>query len=209
MQRRPTICLTLLALACAGAQPARAGFFDFLFSQQRPQQQIYVPYAPGPRYAPLPGMRDDFGEPARKKKDRDSAQASGNDQRSAEQAARNLENYRRLQDVLRDQGAKAAFLKDPTLHSGDIVVTPAGLEVFEGGGGQLHARNQFRPLASSSYRGRADLASLQKAIIPAAMMAHTPAPTAEIPSLTITGKKAARSKAPTLKKTANAALATR
>jgi hypothetical protein len=74
--------------------------------------------------------------------------------------ARDLAAIRKLSDVARDQGFQAAFMQDPTLRSGDILVTQAGIVVFEGG--DKTRVNNFRPLSTSRLKNRADLALLQK-----------------------------------------------
>ena len=74
--------------------------------------------------------------------------------------ARDLAAVRKLSEVARERGFQAAFMEDPTLRSGDILVTQAGIVVFEGG--DKKRENNFRPLSRSRLKNRADLALLQK-----------------------------------------------
>jgi hypothetical protein len=60
------------------------------------------------------------------------------------------------------------YWQDPTLRKGDVVVTPHGLVVFRGGGGQgPYARRDFTSLAAASMSGarRAELAAIERASV--------------------------------------------
>jgi hypothetical protein len=145
------------------AAPAQAGLFDFLFG--RPAPRYYEPRY----YEPSPFPRGGYSGPdensaadAAARKAEKAAKRAARERHTAEQAARNKEMVRHLMEVAHTEGPKAAFLQDPTLRAGDIVVTPSGLEVFEGGKGQTHKADQFEPLGSSRLAKRADLLLLQK-----------------------------------------------
>ena len=199
--KRHVTPLAIIAFAVAeAASPAQAGLLDFLFGGGRPQQQT--------TYIPIPQQNFDQGFPGRdsRRKPADAAKAAANDHRTADQAARDLAASRKLAEVARDYGPKAAFMQDPTLRHGDIVVMPSGIEVFEGsGGGKIHAANQFRPLSRSAYRNRSDLALLQAASgLNAAPQAAPDLPTAAARPLTIPGKRAQKPKAVSIKRTADA-----
>ncbi len=180
-----------LALACGllamgSTAPAQAGLLDFLFGQpSRPQ--YYVPYH-SPQQQPPSGF---FQDPAERKA-QEAAKRAAAERRAAEQATRNRELAQQLSEVAREHGPKAAFMLDPTLRPGDIVVTSGGLEVFQGSRGNVHSANAFRPLSQSSLRSREDLARLQQA---SNLVKPEAAPTAaELRPLTISGSKSAKKK---------------
>lgn len=173
---------TFSVLGSSGS--AEAGLFDFLFGNPAPAP---APYYPGPPrdvgYAPQRSF--DSYRHTRKKTSRRSkvtyseARAkSRRAERSTErwsngiervyafvdkpspEPARDLLAIRKLSDVARERGFQAAFMEDPTLRSGDILVTQVGIVVFEGS--DTKRENNFRPLSKSRLKNRADLALLQK-----------------------------------------------
>lgn len=133
----------------AGTAPAHAGLFDFLFGAPRPPQPVYAPQPSGPLGQPHKVRREPRQKPV-------SAASDG----PSSNIARDLQEIRRLATVAREQGVTAAFLQDPTLKSGDIVVTPNGIAVYEAASKKS---NPFRPLAQSRLAHRSDLAQLQRA----------------------------------------------
>ena len=199
MKRLSKLPSAIIAIAIAiggSTAPAHAGLLDLLFGggQQQPTYQTY----PSNRGGYQPAPQDGFVAPAEdlaKRKAREAARAAAVQRAAAEQAARDLQLIHKLAEVAKEQGPKAAFMMDPTLRSGDIVVTRAGIEVFQGGGGRVHLANQFRPLASSSYRGRNDLALLQKASGFTGVVSAAASPAPEPRPLTIQGKRANAGKA--------------
>ncbi|MDH7798486.1 MULTISPECIES: hypothetical protein [unclassified Beijerinckia] len=148
-------CLLLAGtIQFVSTAPAQAGLFDFLFGNQQPRQPVY---------APPPAARP-HGEPlAHDKARRDAKRTkplSANADGPSPTIARDLQTVRRLADVAQKQGITAALMQDPTLRSGDIVVTATGIAVYEGASSR---KNPFRPLAQSRLRNRTDLAKLQRA----------------------------------------------
>lgn len=111
-------CLLLAGtIQFVSTAPAQAGLFDFLFGNQQPRQPVY---------APPPAARP-HGEPlAHDKARRDAKRTkplSANADGPSPTIARDLQTVRRLADVAQKQGITAALMQDPTLRSGDIVVT--------------------------------------------------------------------------------------
>lgn len=133
----------------AGTAPAHAGLFDFLFGAPRPPQPVYAPQPSGP-----------ISQPHRVRKEPRQKPLSAASDGPSSTVARDLETIRRLANVAREQGVTAAFLQDPTLKSGDIVVTPNGIAVYEA---SSKKSNPFRPLGQSRLSHRSDLAQLQRA----------------------------------------------
>jgi len=183
VKRQQRFALGVIALGCAAAAtPAQAGLFDFLFGGGRPTATYAPAYAPG--YAP--GMAPEMDPAARKAAD--AARRAAQEKANAEQAARNREMIAKLAEVRKEHGPRAAFMLDPTLRPGDVVVMPSGLEVFEGKRGGQHAANHFRPLSQSALAKRSDLALLQQ--VSGLNETEKAAPNlAEIRPLTIQGQK--------------------
>ena len=67
-----------------------------------------------------------------------------------------------LLQVLKDHGAREAFMADPTLRSGDLVVTETGISLFSGAHGGAHTVTDFRPVALSTLRNRSSLIELER-----------------------------------------------
>jgi hypothetical protein len=151
--RLPAAALaTVVGVAMLAPAPAAAqGFFDFLFGG-RPsyeQQRPVVAYAPDPGY----GWPDETPRPARPKhRTLDDYVFTGKPEKKAPPPV--------------GDGPLGAFLNDPTLRAGDVVVTPNGLMVFRGDGGGYHANRDFVALAKASSLSGAErrtLASIEKA----------------------------------------------
>ena len=153
----------------AGSSNANAGLLDFLFGNRNPAP-VYAP-RPAPGYMPMQKQSyspRQYGEPRYRIRSARRAAAPARSETSAAETApedttRNLKAIRELYAIANEQGFTAAFLRDSTLRTGDIVVTPTGIAVFEGERANSHRSNQFRPLARSRLRNRIDLARLQSA----------------------------------------------
>jgi len=59
-------------------------------------------------------------------------------------------------------GPLGPFLNDPTLRSGDVVVTTEGLMVYRGGGGSRHSPRDFASLARAGSKN-SQLAAIERA----------------------------------------------
>jgi len=187
MKQSWPVFVALFAFSVLGSSgSAEAGFFDFLFGNQQPAPApapFYYPPARG--YAPSQPMELQYRRKASRKafrevrevKSRRAARAERQFARTerwpntvervyafvdkpSPEPARDLLATRKLADVARERGFQAAFMEDPTLRSGDILVTQAGIVVFEGR--DKTRENNFRPLNRSRLKNRADLALLQK-----------------------------------------------
>jgi len=161
MKRSWPVFVALLSFSVLGSSgSAQAGLFDFLFGNQQPAPAPYG-YAPQqPRDMKRKGAKFRDPREAKDKSRRAAERLSASGDKASPLPARDLVAIRKLAEVARDQGFQAAFMQDPTLRSGDILVTPAGIVVFEGG--DKTRLNNFRPLSSSRLKNRADLALLQK-----------------------------------------------
>jgi hypothetical protein len=135
----------ILAPAPASAQ----GLFDFLFG--RP---AYYETRPVVAYAPDPG---DFRDPPRRLKRAKS--------RSLDDLVYTGKPEKKPPPPV-GKGPLGAFLNDPTLRAGDVVVTPKGLMVYRGNGGSVHANKEFVGLAKARTLDKSErriLASIEKA----------------------------------------------
>jgi hypothetical protein len=131
--------------------PTQAGFLEVLFGQ--PNNRSSFVFSP-PQPSPLTPEEDT---------ERQKQNRLASERQMSEQAGRNLKIFRVLADIAHEQCRKQAFLMDPTLRYGDIVVTDTGLEVYEGRSWKERSPLQFRPLHLSALRNRKDLQVLQKA----------------------------------------------
>jgi hypothetical protein len=150
----------IFVLAVSGsAADAGSGLFDFLFGSSSPSR--------GDGYVPQPSAdeveRKDEDKTAREEARRAAVKRQATVQTPADEPGRDLLLNRQLAEVAGDRGPEAAFMLDPTLRKGDIVVTRAGLQVFQGTQAKFHMPNQFLPLARSALRNRTDLKLLQQA----------------------------------------------
>jgi len=130
--------------------PTQAGFLEVLFGQ--PNNRSSFVFSP-PQPNPLTPEEDT---------ERQKQNRLASERKMSEQAGRNLKIFRVLADIAHEQGRKQAFLMDPTLRYGDIVVTDTGLEVYEGKSWKERSPLQFRPLHLSALRNRKDLQVLQR-----------------------------------------------
>lgn len=158
---------------CGGADDACADFLDFLFGGRSDVHDVpVVPAVPAvqPRIKVRHAAAKHRAVAVRKAKPKPQIAAppqpmpevEPDAERLAGQLARGLTLIRKLAEIARDHGVEAAFMLDPTLRAGDIVVTHSGLHVYEGNRAELHRPNQFRTLANSELRNRVDLRLLQK-----------------------------------------------
>ena len=135
---------------------AQAGFLDFLFQRPAPSFQRT---APGPLPAAsfaLPEINVTTRKPAAFK-----PVAVAPALTTAIDLQRTLDATRRLANVANQSGYEAAFMVDPTLMRGDVVVVKSGLHVFSGRQGDRHRAVEFDPLARSSKAQRKDLQAIQ------------------------------------------------
>lgn len=157
MKRSWPVFAAFLSFGVLGSSgSAQAGLFDFLFGAPRPAPPPYgyAPQRPDLQNRKAVRNRDDA------KSRRGAERLSASADKASPLPARDLVAIRKLAEVARDEGFQAAFMQDPTLRSGDILVTQTGIVVFEGG--DAKRVSNFRPLSSSRLRNRADLALLQK-----------------------------------------------
>jgi hypothetical protein len=83
-------------------------------------------------------------------------------------------------------GPLGPFLNDPTLRSGDVVVTTEGLMVFRGRGGSRHSPRDFASLARAGSK-TGQLAAIERAnrrgLSPLLVVETTPAPKPQGPPM--------------------------
>ncbi len=83
-------------------------------------------------------------------------------------------------------GPLGPFLNDPTLRSGDVVVTSEGLMVFRGRSGSSHSPRDFASLAKAGSK-TGQLAAIERAnrrgLSPLVVVATTPAPEPQGPPM--------------------------
>ncbi len=142
------------ALLMAAPAPAMAqNFFEALFGGFQPQAAAYGPSArgasrtwPGREQGLRPGEGQGYG-------------------RSRTVVSRAIEESGKPDKVEPPPvgaGPLGPFLNDPTLRSGDVVVTSEGLMVFRGGGGSRHSPRDFASLAKAGSR-TGQLAAIERA----------------------------------------------
>lgn len=151
--------LALLAVMALAPLRAEAGLLDFLFGNRQPEPAVAPaqPSAPHLRMKQARKVRlekSKLAKPKVVKAERDTPVA---------EIKRQLQQIKALADVAEESGITAAFMQDPTLRSGDIVVTPSGIAVFQGGEVSQRKLAQFKPLAVSRFSRRKDLLALQRA----------------------------------------------
>lgn len=133
-------------IVCGGAlqtAPAHAagGLLEKLFGRAPAPQPVYAPLPTAPRAAVRGGeVRAPAGDQLQRKARKRTAKAEGGASSGKRGAVR--------PEVL--TGPLGAFLRDPTLRRGDVVVTAEGLKVFTGQGGKQHADEDFVALAQGS-----------------------------------------------------------
>ena len=141
------------ALLMAAPAPAMAqNFFEALFGGGfQPQVAAYAPTSRG-------GSRS---WPRREQR----VSHSGEAERSKATALRSLEESSKPEKVdppAVGPGPLGPFLHDPTLRSGDVVVTTEGLMVFRGRGGSSHSPRDFASLARAGSK-TGQLAAIERA----------------------------------------------
>lgn len=150
--RRSSAATLLLSVLAAGVAPSvRAQFFLGSFGFQTPAE-------PAPALSP-----EELAARAKARRARDLARRVRREQHDAEQRAAAAEQSKKLAAILKQDGAIAAFLQDPTLRSGDILVTQAGIKIFHGPAGSNHSARDFKPLSQYSGANRATLVLLERA----------------------------------------------
>lgn len=156
-RRKRRVLAPALGLIASITLPAssRAGLLDFLFAPQRAAPS-YV------RLAPEPGDPEGFAVPTKRPRHHAKRSIVENPNRSDGAAKDGDAGASGLAKLVDSIGAQAVFERDPTLRPGDIVVTQAGLRVFEGGRGSAHTASQFRPLTQAALQKRPDLAQIER-----------------------------------------------
>jgi hypothetical protein len=149
--------LSLVAAATLASSARAQGFF-LPFGIQNPT--LAVPLAAPPRQSLSPY---ELAARAKARRARQLALLAAQEQREEEERATAVELVKKLTVVLHDQGASAAFMQDPTLRSGDIVVTETGISVFHGAEGSEHSASDFKPVSQLSGPKRASLILLERA----------------------------------------------
>jgi len=149
--------LSLVAAATVASSARAQGFF-LPFGIQNPTPA--VPLAAPPRHSLSPY---ELAARAKARRARQLALLAAQEQREEEERATAVELAKKLTVVLHDQGASAAFMQDPTLRSGDIVVTETGIRVFHGVESSEHTASDFKPVSQLSGPKRASLILLERA----------------------------------------------
>ena len=151
----------LLGVMAAG--PAKADFFDFLFHPQQQAQPQAVYYAQPNAYpAPRSGLAPAFRSKAHAAKP-SRAIANAADKVFGESRDKAMKPTPPVAGV----GPLGPFVNDPTLRSGDVVVTSSGIRVFHGPSEHHHTASDFVALAqsqfnTSNYRALAQIETANK-----------------------------------------------
>ena len=148
----PPGAIFMLAFARLMAAPAPAmsqNFFEALFGGFQPQAAAYAPTSRGvsrtwPRREQ--GLRAGEG------------QGYGRSARAFEESGK----PEKVEPPPVGAGPLGPFLNDPTLRSGDVVVTTEGLMVYRGGGGSRHSPRDFASLAKAGSKN-SQLAAIERA----------------------------------------------
>jgi hypothetical protein len=134
-----------LALAVAGAalslscEPAKAGFFDFLFQPQQPAPEVYAPH---------PRRFHDSSRHHLRPAKRHAAKA----RHSATPVALLHPKWEEKDHCCKVAGAPRpapVLLEDDSLREGDAVMTRSGLKVFTGEAGSHHRMEDFAALSET------------------------------------------------------------
>ena len=138
------------ALLMAAPAPAMAqNFFEALFGGFQPQASAYAPTSRGPSRG---WPRRELGlRPA-------DGQGYGRSTRAFEESGK----PDKVEPPPMGAGPLGPFLNDPTLRSGDVVVTTEGLMVYRGGGGSRHSPRDFASLARAGSKN-SQLAAIERA----------------------------------------------
>jgi hypothetical protein len=111
-----------------------------------------------PRFSP-----QERAERERARNARHLARLAAREQREEADREAAADRVKMLALVLHEEGASAAFMKDPTLRNGDIVVTQWGIRIFHGAVGADHVESDFTPVEQSAGPNRANLMALERA----------------------------------------------
>ena len=145
--------LLMLAAALLMAAPAPAmaqNFFEALFGGGfRPQ---VAAYAPTPRSASRTWPR----------REQRLRAAEGRSKTGVSRAFEESGKPDKVEPPPVGAGPLGPFLNDPTLRSGDVVVTTEGLMVYRGGGGSRHSPRDFASLARAGSK-TGQLAAIERA----------------------------------------------
>ena len=182
---RPLLCALLVAALTPAAAQAQ-NFFEMLFGGFQRQMTAYAP----PQRAPDWPRRDQRvwppggeGGPGRTTVSRAIEESYGKPDKIAPPPV--------------GPGPLGPFLNDPTLRSGDIVVTTQGLMVYRGGGGSRHSPRDFVSLARAGSKS-AQLAAIERANrrgqSPLVVAESDPPPKAATPAPAQTPKAARRNR---------------
>jgi len=167
------------ALLMAAPSPAMAqNFFEALFGGGfQPQAAAYAPTSRGPsRSWPRreQGLRPGEG------------QGYGRSKNVVSRAIEESGKPDKVEPPAMGAGPLGPFLNDPTLRSGDVVVTTEGLMVYRGRGGSRHSPRDFASLAKSGSRN-SQLAAIERANrrgrSPLLVVETAPAPKPEAPPI--------------------------
>jgi hypothetical protein len=146
---RGGIILLAAALLMAAPAPAMAqNFFEMLFGA-RPQPQVAA-------YAPPRGASRSW--PRREQR----LSRPGEAERSATRGLEESSKPEKVEPPPVGSGPLGPFLHDPTLRSGDVVVTTQGLMVYRGGGGSNHSPRDFASIANAGSK-TSQLAAIDRA----------------------------------------------
>ena len=151
-------------LACFGlVSGAEAGLLDVLFS---PHSAVAPQDPPVVRLAPIaPQVHPAFpsAEP-RPPRRRRAAHRRRSPARppAADAAQEDRVTPQDLHKVLEQDGAEAAFLQDPTLRPGDVVVLTHGLRVFKGRRSAHHAASDFVQIEHARVAHRRELMAMDR-----------------------------------------------
>ena len=152
----PPGAIFMLASALLMAAPAPAmaqNFFEQLFGGFQPQAAAYAPTSRGvSRTWPRREQRLRAGE----------GQGYGRSRTEVSRAFEESGKPEKVEPPPMGAGPLGPFLNDPTLRSGDVVVTSEGLMVFRGRGGSRHSPRDFASLARAGSKN-SQLAAIERA----------------------------------------------
>ena len=152
----PPGAIFMLAATLLMAAPAPAmaqNFFEQLFGGFQPQAAAYAPTSRGvSRTWPRREQRLRAGE----------GQGYGRSKSEVSRAFEESGKPEKVEPPPMGAGPLGPFLNDPTLRSGDVVVTSEGLMVFRGGGGSRHSPRDFASLAKAGSK-TGQLAAIERA----------------------------------------------
>ena len=176
----PPGAIFMLAATLLMAAPAPAmaqNFFEALFGGFQPQAAAYAPTSRGvSRTWPRREQRLRAGE----------GQGYGRSRTEVSRAFEESGKPEKVEPPPMGAGPLGPFLNDPTLRSGDVVVTSEGLMVFRGGGRSRHSPRDFASLAKAGSK-TGQLAAIERANrrghSPLVVVETTPAPKPQGPPM--------------------------